>query len=143
MSRHPRRPRSSTSTEPPIVRCNPFRASYSGQRTTPMSSTGTRFAFPLTHSHEEVASVLKISRLFPQGRGLTIKLEGELLGPWVGSVRDACAVRGRRPQHPRLDLAAVTYVDAAGIQLLRELMDEGIEIAACSSFVGELLDLKS
>jgi anti-anti-sigma regulatory factor len=83
--------------------------------------------------------VLKITRLFPRGPGLTIKLEGELLGSWVGSVRDACAVRGRRPRHLRLDLAAVTYVDAAGVQLLRDLVAEGAEIAACSSFVGELL----
>jgi hypothetical protein len=81
--------------------------------------------------------VLKITQLFSRGRGLTIKLEGELLGPWVDSVRDACAVRGRRPR--RLDLAALTYVDAAGLQLLRDLVARGADIAACSSFVGELL----
>ena len=84
--------------------------------------------------------MLKITRLFPKGRGLTIRLEGELLGPWVGSVRDACAVRGRR--RLRLDLAAVTYVDAAGVQLLHDLATEGAEITACSSFVGELLHRK-
>jgi len=83
--------------------------------------------------------VLKITRLFPRGPGLTIKLEGELLGPWVGSVRDACAARGRRPLPLRLDLAAVTYVDAAGVELLRGLVAEGAEIVACSGFVGELL----
>jgi anti-anti-sigma regulatory factor len=81
--------------------------------------------------------VLKITRLSRQGRGLTIKLEGELLEAWVGAARDACAIRGRRPR--RLDLSAVTYVDAAGVQLLRDLMAEGVEIAACSGFVGELL----
>ena len=83
--------------------------------------------------------MLKITRLARKGRGLTIKLEGELLGPWVDSVRDACAVRGRRPRHLRLDLAAVIYVDTAGIQLLRDLVAEGVEIAACSSFIGALL----
>jgi hypothetical protein len=93
--------------------------------------------FPLTHGYEEVASVLKITRLHQKGRVLMLKLEGELLGPWVGSVRDACAVLGRR--HLRLDLAAVTYVDTAGVQLLRDLVAKGAEIAACSSFVGELL----
>jgi hypothetical protein len=103
-----------------------------------MLSIGTRFAFPLPHGYEEAASVLKITRLFPRERGLTIKLEGELLEPWVSSVRDACAVRGRRPRHLRPDLAAVTYVDAAGIQLLRDLVAQGAEITACSSFVGEL-----
>src|SRR5262245_56201939 len=98
--------------------------------------------FPPHSRYEEATGVLKISRLFPRGRGLTIKLEGELLGPWVGSVRDACAVRGRRPRHLCLDLAAVTYLDAAGAQLLRDLIAGGVEIAACSSFVGALLNLE-
>jgi anti-anti-sigma regulatory factor len=85
--------------------------------------------------------VLKITRLRRKGRGLTIKLEGEILVPWVRAVREACTKRGRRPR--RLDLAAVTYVDAAGVELLRDLIAEGVEIAACSSFVRELLHLKS
>ena len=84
--------------------------------------------------------MLKITRLSHKGRGLTIKLEGELIEAWVGAAREACATRGRRPR--RLDLAAVTYVDAAGVQLLRDLMAEGVEIAACSNFVGELLHLE-
>ena len=87
--------------------------------------------------------MLKITRLSRKGRGLTIKLEGEILGPWGESVRAACAIRGRRPRPRRLDLAAITYVDAAGVELLRDLMAEGVEIAACSSFVRELLHLNS
>ena len=83
--------------------------------------------------------MLRITQLSRKGRGLTIKLEGEIVGAWVGAARDACAVRGRRPRPLRLDLAAVTYVDAAGVQLLRDLVAQGAAIAACSSFVGELL----
>jgi hypothetical protein len=45
--------------------------------------------------------------------------------------------------HDGLDLVAVTYVDAAGVQSLRDLMAEGVEIAACSNFVGELLHPES
>jgi hypothetical protein len=81
--------------------------------------------------------VLKITQFSHHGPDVTIKLEGELVGAWVDAVRDAWATRGPRPR--RLDLANVTYVDAAGVQLLRELMAGSIEIAACSSFVRELL----
>jgi hypothetical protein len=56
----------------------------------------------------------------------------------VGAVRHACTRQGRRSERLRLDLADVTYVDAAGIQTLRDFMREGIKIAVCSSFVGEL-----
>ena len=84
--------------------------------------------------------MLKITRLSHKGRGLTIKLEGELLGAWVVAAREACATRGSGPR--RLDLAAVTYVDAAGVQLLQDLVAQGVEIAACSGFVGALLHLE-
>ena len=85
--------------------------------------------------------MLKITRLPRHGRVQTIKLEGELLEPWVGAVRDACTTPDRRSRYLRLDLAAVNYVDGAGVHLLRDLIREGVEIAACSSFVGELLHL--
>jgi anti-anti-sigma regulatory factor len=83
--------------------------------------------------------VLKITRLPRKGRMLTIKLEGAILGPWVGTVREACTQQGRVSERLCLDLAAVSYVDATATRLLRELVGEGIEIAACSSFIAELL----
>ncbi|HJZ91579.1 MAG TPA: hypothetical protein VKE40_11960 [Gemmataceae bacterium] len=83
--------------------------------------------------------MLKVTRLSRGVPMLTIKLEGQLLGPWVPAVRHACRERGRRSGRLFLDLAAVTYADAAGVQLLRELLNDKVEIAACSSFVGELL----
>ena len=86
--------------------------------------------------------MLKITGPSRKNRTLTIKLEGQILAPWVSTLRDLCTKRDRRRKRPVLDLADVTYVDAAGAGLLRELMDEGIEIAACSTFVAELLRLK-
>jgi hypothetical protein len=92
-------------------------------------------------SNERAQGVLKITRLSQERGWSTIKLEGEILAPWVGAARDACTQRGRPCRRLRLDLAAVSYADAAGAQLLRDLMREGIEIAACSSFLAELLRL--
>jgi ABC-type transporter Mla MlaB component len=85
--------------------------------------------------------VLKITRLARHGRVQTIKLEGAILSPWVGAVRDACTTPDRQSAELRLDLAAVHYADAAGVRLLGELMREGVEIATCSGFIGELLHL--
>src|SRR5262249_7533332 len=105
------------------------------------SPTGTRFAFML-FPVEESLDVIKMTWRTGPGRGRIRQLEGELLEPWVETVRDACTQRGRRSKGLRPDLAAVTYVDAAGAQLLRELLRETIAIAACSSFVPELLHLE-
>jgi len=85
--------------------------------------------------------MLKLTWLTQAGQVPTLKLEGELLEPWVDAVRDACTIWGRS-KRLRLDLAAVTYVDAPGAQLLRDLMREGVAIAACSSFIAELLNLE-
>ena len=49
--------------------------------------------FLLAHGYEEAAGVLKITSLSRQSRMRTLKLEGEILEPWVSTVRDAC---GRR-----------------------------------------------
>jgi ABC-type transporter Mla MlaB component len=83
--------------------------------------------------------MLRITRVVRTDLVQTFRLEGELLEPWVGEVRTACAEQMAGASHISLDLAAVTFVDAAGVQLLRDLIRQGIEIAACSSFIGELL----
>jgi anti-anti-sigma regulatory factor len=69
----------------------------------------------------------------------TIKLEGKLLGPWVDEVRKECAAGTDPSGWTSLDLSALTFVDAVGAGLLRDLIDRGIEVVACSTYVAELL----
>jgi hypothetical protein len=97
---------------------------------------------PELRRHGEQAGVLKITRLSGRGRVRIIKLEGEVLGPWVGAVRDACTQQDVQSKQLVLDLTAVSYVDGAGSQLLRDLVGEGVQIGACSSFLAELLGLE-
>jgi hypothetical protein len=68
-----------------------------------------------------------------------LKLEGKLLEPWLEELRRACAeaVSPEIPLH--LDLAGITFVDAAGAQLLRELIHQGVTLVRCSGFVTVLL----
>jgi anti-anti-sigma regulatory factor len=68
----------------------------------------------------------------------TVKLEGKLLGPWTDEVRSAC--REQASEKPvRLDLSALTYVDAEGLRLLSELLAAGGTVSGCSQFVASLL----
>ena len=83
--------------------------------------------------------MLKITRSCDGSSDLTLKLEGKLLEPWVGEVLRVLAESNGHSNRIRLDLSAVTFVDSAGIQLLRDLIRRGIAIAACSAFVAELL----
>ena len=79
--------------------------------------------------------MLRITRTDGPDGAETLKLEGKLVGPWVGALREAC--EDGRP--PRLDLAAVDFVDAAGVGLLGELIDRGATLASCSALVAGYL----
>ena len=85
--------------------------------------------------------MLRITRTVSASRA-TVKLEGTLKEPWVAEVRLACLDRDSGAEKPvALDLSGVTFVDAAGRELLQTLLGSGATIATCSSFVAELLQL--
>jgi ABC-type transporter Mla MlaB component len=83
----------------------------------------------------EETYVLKITEM----PGQAFRLEGKLLGPWVDELRSACTPPLERHELVQLNLAAVTFVDAAGAELLRELINHGVAITGCSGFVAALL----
>ncbi len=72
----------------------------------------------------------------------TLKLEGKLQGPWVQEFKSACDEAEPLPLCLRLDLASVSFVDAAGVDCLQELIREGVPVVACSAFVASLLGLE-
>ena len=83
--------------------------------------------------------MLRITEIAQNDSGRTFTLEGKLLGPWVDELRNVCTQPLERLEQVGLDLAAVTFVNAAGAELLRELIRKGIIITRCSAFVAELL----
>lgn len=68
-----------------------------------------------------------------------LKLEGKLVGPWVVECRSACARDASLGRRLALDLSEVTFVDADGVHLLRQLVEQGVDIPVRSNFVAELL----
>jgi hypothetical protein len=76
------------------------------------------------------------------GSGVTLKLEGKVLAPWLDELRRVCAQAAHESREIRLDLDAVTFVDAAGAELIRELIRQGITITCCSGFVAELVHME-
>jgi ABC-type transporter Mla MlaB component len=80
----------------------------------------------------------------PDGDGrVRLRLEGRLTGPWVDELRRVYAgllpaFEGRPPAFV-LDLAEVSFVDGAGIALVRALAREGVLFANPSAFVAEQL----
>jgi hypothetical protein len=74
--------------------------------------------------------MLKIGRVDDSASGSirTLKLEGKLLGPWVDELSRACEESHSPPNCLRLDLAAVTFTDSAGLKLPDDLDRRGATI---------------
>ena len=83
--------------------------------------------------------MLKITEVSRSDAAITFKLEGKVLAPWVDELRRICTEPPHESRQIRLDLGAVTFLDEAGVELMRELIQQGITIAQCSGFIAELL----
>lgn len=84
--------------------------------------------------------MLRISEIRQDEQGSLFKLEGKLIEPWVNALREQLTARVSPVRE--VDLAGLTFADAAGVELLRELRVGGVEIAACSPFILELLNCR-
>ena len=85
--------------------------------------------------------MLRISKVNDQNGIPTLKAEGTLRGPWVAELARACDELQTSRGELSLDLSAVYFVDAAGVELLRGLVERGVTLTACSGLVAELLHL--
>jgi anti-anti-sigma regulatory factor len=67
------------------------------------------------------------------GKRVILQLEGRLAGAWATVLRDCWERQLARPggQRVRVDLRGVTFVDAAGKALLKEMCRQNVEFDAC------------
>jgi ABC-type transporter Mla MlaB component len=82
--------------------------------------------------------MLRIYRTAAQPFGILLCLEGKLAGPWVQELA-AAGSEASAPRALHLDLAAVTFVDAAGLQVLRDWLRGGAVFTSCSGLIAQLL----
>ncbi len=84
--------------------------------------------------------MLRVSLVAEDGSSVTLKLEGRIAGAWVPVLEAEC----RRPltarHRIRLDCSDVSYVDAAGAQMLRRIRSGDVEILHCPPLIQQLLD---
>lgn len=78
-------------------------------------------------------------RITTEGDPPTVRLEGELVGPWVAACREACSRASTARGAVSLDLTRVRYADAEGVELLRGLARAGHALET-SRFVRALLE---
>jgi len=74
---------------------------------------------------------------------VSLRLEGQVTGPWVEELRRVCGEAINQNGHGAhalaLDLSNVSYIDADGVALFRQLTEWRVSLTNCSIFVAEQL----
>ena len=83
--------------------------------------------------------MLKISQAVKVNHSVTLKLEGRVVGPWVGELRKVCEAIMTEGRALKLDLTDVTFADASGVSVLSSFKSRGVTLSNCSPFVEEQL----
>jgi len=83
--------------------------------------------------------MLKISQAGKPNHSVTLKLEGRVVGPWVGELREVCETLLTEGRALKLDLTDVTFADADGVAVLTAFKTRGVTLKNCSPFVDEQL----
>jgi ABC-type transporter Mla MlaB component len=86
--------------------------------------------------------MLRITRVESIEGTPALRLEGKLQGLWVNEVRDAYESLRVELTPVGLDLSGVTYIDAPGVELLENLIRQGVKVTALSGFVAEMLNVR-
>jgi hypothetical protein len=84
--------------------------------------------------------MLRITVVESSSEAARLRVEGRLAGPWVEELRSCCDVHALSDGiRLTLDLADVSFVDPAGIELLKELRGRCVTLLSPSPFVAEQL----
>jgi hypothetical protein len=83
---------------------------------------------------------MKITVVESSSVAARLRVEGRVMGRWVEELRSTCDLQGLRDGvRLTLDLADVSFADAAGIELLKELRLRSVVLVNPSSLVAEQL----
>jgi ABC-type transporter Mla MlaB component len=84
--------------------------------------------------------MLRITVVESSKTAVTLRVEGRLTGPWVEELRIACNVHTFPDEvQLSLELADISFADAVGIALLKELRNRGVGLMGTTPFLTEQL----
>ena len=84
--------------------------------------------------------MLKVTVVESSSEAVRLRVEGRLTESWIEELRRTCDLHALSDGvRLTLDLADVSFADAAGIELLKELRNRLVILLSPSSFVAEQL----
>jgi ABC-type transporter Mla MlaB component len=83
--------------------------------------------------------VLRIAQITSPDATVTLRLEGQVRGPWVEELGSLCDQLLATESALSLDLTDVSFMDRQGVALCRRLRERNVALLHYSPFVAELL----
>jgi anti-anti-sigma regulatory factor len=84
--------------------------------------------------------VLRILQATAVDGSVLLRLEGKVSGPWVDELSKLSSQILQKPAtRLALDLSEVSFIDANGLELLRELLSRSVSLSSCSLLVAQQL----
>lgn len=85
-------------------------------------------------------AMLRITMIEGSRSAVTLRVEGRITGCWVEELRRVCDAHTLPDEvQLSLELADVSFADAAGIVLLKELRSRGVGLVSTTPFMAEQL----
>ena len=83
--------------------------------------------------------MLRITVVESSASAVTLRVEGQIAGPWVEELRTTCNVHTAPHQvQLHLELEDASFADAAGVACIKELREHGVRLLRVSPFLTEL-----
>jgi len=83
--------------------------------------------------------MLKITKLEEKESTVVLKLEGKVTDQWAALLEGECRAFLRHRKRLLLDCTAVSFLDAWGVEVLRNLPPDEVTLIGAPGFVTELL----
>lgn len=84
--------------------------------------------------------MLRVTVIEASGNAVKLRVEGRIASSWIAELRQACEIHAARDgTRLFLELGDISFVDDAGVALLRELLNRGVTFIHITPFVAERL----
>jgi anti-anti-sigma regulatory factor len=84
--------------------------------------------------------MLRITLMTETKETVTVKVEGRMIGEWVNEVRVECEMWLAKGKKLVFDLSGIIFIDEQGIETLKELSRNGVNLIGCSLFLSGVLE---
>jgi len=81
--------------------------------------------------------MLKITRDWSLDHEVTLQLDGRVTGPWVELLRQSAECVLAEGARLTLDLRNIYFIDCEGVELIKSLIDRGVQQVDAPLFVAE------